>query len=69
MTNPKVTEQEFKYMKEHLTASMIQILADEKGFSLEEAIDRVYTSPVYEKLSNAATGLFLQSPRYILSYL
>ena len=34
-----------------------------------EAIDRVYTSPIYEKLSDAATGLFFQSPRYILSYL
>lgn len=28
---------------------------------LEEAIDRVYTSPIYEKLSDASTGLFFQS--------
>ena len=32
-------------------------------------IDRVYTSPIYEKLSDASTGLFFQSPRYVLSYL
>ena len=48
---------------------MIQILAEERGYTLEEAIDRVYTSPIYEKLCNAETGLFFQSPRYVLSYL
>ena len=56
-------------MKEHVTARMIQILAEERGYSLEDAIDLVYTSPIYEKLSDASTGLFFQSPRYVLSYL
>jgi hypothetical protein len=69
MTQPNVTPQEFKYLKEHVTARMIQILAEERGYSLEDAIDLVYTSPIYEKLSDASTGLFFQSPRYVLSYL
>lgn len=69
MTSINVTPQEFKYLKEQLTARMIQILTEEKGYSLEEAFERVYTSPIYEKLSDARTGLFFQSPRYILSYL
>jgi hypothetical protein len=69
MTEPKVTPQEFKYLKEQVTARMIQILTEEQGYSLEDAIDRVYTSPIYEKLSNPSTGLFFQSPRYVLSYL
>lgn len=69
MTSINVTPQEFKYLKEQLTARMIQILTEEKGFSLEEAFERVYTSPMYEKLSDARTGLFFQSPRYVLSYL
>ena len=68
MTEPNVTPQEFKYLKEQLTARMIQILTEEQGYSLEDAIDRVYTSPIYEKLSDALTGLFFQSPRYVLSY-
>lgn len=45
MTQPNVTPQEFKYLKEHVTARMIQILAEERGYSLEDAIDLVYTSP------------------------
>ena len=68
MTEMNVTPQEFKYLKEQLTARMIQILTEEQGYSLEEAIDRVYTSLIYEKLSDASTGLFFQSPRYVLSY-
>ena len=69
MTSINVTPQEFKYLKEQLTARMIQILTEEKVYSLEEAFERVYTSPIYEKLSDARTGLFFQSPRYVLSYL
>ena len=69
MTQPNVTPKEFKYLKNQVTARMIQILTEEQGYSLEEAIDRVYTSPIYEKLSDASTGLFFQSPRYVLSYL
>lgn len=69
MTQLNVTPQEFRNLKEHVTACMIQILTEEQGLSLEEAIDRVYTSPIYEKLSDASTGLFFQSPRYVLSYI
>lgn len=69
MTESKVTPQEFKYLKDQVTARMIQILTEEQGYSLEDAIDRIYTSPIYEKLSNPSTGLFFQSPRYVLSYL
>ena len=66
---PNVTPQEFKYLKEQVTARMIQILTEERGSSLEEAIYKGYTSSIYEKLSDASTGLFFQSPRYVLSYL
>lgn len=69
MTDLNISQQDFKYLKEHLTARMIQILAEEQGYSLEEAFERIYTSPIYGKLSDARTGLFYQSPRYVLSYI
>jgi hypothetical protein len=69
MTEPNVTPQEFNRLKEQLTASLIQILVEEHGYSLEDAFDRVYTSPIFEKLSDPNTGLFFQSPRYVLSYI
>lgn len=64
-----ITEADFKYLKEEVSVRMIQILIEEKGYTLEDAINKVYTSPIYEKLSDANTGLFFQSPRYILSYI
>ena len=69
MTEPNVTPQEFNRLKEQLTASLIQILVEEHDYSLEDALDRVYTSPIFEKLSDPNTGLFFQSPRYVLSYI
>jgi len=69
MTEPNVTPQEFNRLKEQLTTSLIQILVEEHGYSLEDALDRVYTSPIFEKLSDPNTGLFFQSPRYVLSYI
>lgn len=69
MTGLNVSQQEFKYLKEHLTARMIQILTEEQGYSIEDAFERVYTSPIFDKLSDARTGLFYQSPRYVLSYI
>ena len=69
MTELNVTPQEFNRLKEQLTASLIQILVEEHGYSLEDALDLVYTSPIFEKLSNPNTGLFFQSPRYVLSYI
>ena len=69
MTEPNVTPQEFNRLKEQLTVSLIQILVEEHGYSLEDALDRVYTSPIFEKLSDPNIGLFFQSPRYVLSYI
>lgn len=64
-----VTEPEYNYLKGHLTAKMIQILVEEQGENLEDAVNKVYSSEIYEKLSNPDTGLFFQSPRYVLSFL
>ena len=69
MIQANVTPQEFKYLKEQVTAKMIQILIEEHNYTMEDAINCIYTSPAYEKLSDASTGLFFQSPRYILSYI
>ena len=48
---------------------MIQILIEEEHLSLEDAMDKVYSSELFEKLSDPETGLYIQSPRYLLSYL
>lgn len=57
MSNQNVTLQESSYLKEQLTARMIQILVEEYGYTLEDAIDKIYTSPIYEKLSEPYMSL------------
>ena len=69
MTEINITPQEFNRLKEQLTANLIQILIEEHNYSFEDAVERVYTSSVFEKLSDPNTGLFFQSPRYVLSYI
>lgn len=64
-----VSEKDFLYLKEQVTAKMIAILTEEQGLPLEQAIDKVYSSELFQKLGNAETGLFFQSPRYLLSYI
>lgn len=64
-----VSQSDFEFMKECLSRDIITILVEEKGMSLTAAFDLFYNSDTYTKLSNPATGLFFQSPRYVLSYL
>ena len=47
----------------------IQVIDDGCGMSMTDAFDKVYSSDIFKKLSDPATGLYLQSPRYIMSYL
>ena len=65
----KVSQAEFQNMKEEIVKDLIFRLMDEQGFSMAQAFDTVYTSRLFEKLSNPKTGLFFQSSGYVYSYL
>lgn len=56
-------------MKEEIVKDMISRLMEERRLSLQQAFDAVYTSRLFEKLSNPNTGLFFQSSGYVYSYL
>ena len=56
-------------MKEEIVKDLIARLMDECGLSLQQAIDAVYTSHLFEKLSDPKTGLFFQSSGYVYSFL
>ena len=65
----KVSEVEFQNMKEDIVKDMISRLIDERGLSLQDAFDAVYTSRLFEKLSDPKTGLYFQSSGYVYSFL
>ena len=65
----KVSQAEFQNMKEEIVKDMISRLMEERDLSLQQAFDAVYTSRLFEKLSDPKTGLFFQSSGYVYSYL
>ena len=64
-----VSQAEFQNMKEEIVKDLIARLMDERCLSLQQAFDAVYTSRLFEKLSNPKPGLFFQSSGYVYSYL
>lgn len=64
-----VSQAEFQNMKEEIVKDMISRLMEERGLSMQQAFDAVYTSRFFEKLNNPTTGLYFQSSGYVYSFL
>ncbi|MDD2595621.1 MAG: hypothetical protein PHD11_07410 [Bacteroidales bacterium] len=54
---------------ESMASDLVMLLIEDKHFSLEEALDVLYNSTLYQKLKDPDTGLYYQSPGYVYSYL
>ena len=48
---------------------LIARLMEERGLTMQQAFDAVYTSRLFEKLSDPKTGLYFQSSGYVYSFL
>lgn len=59
----------FQYLKEGLVADLVDRVMTEYHLDIEKALDVVYSSEIFQKLSDPATGLFKEGPAYIYSYL
>lgn len=59
----------FQYLKEGLVADLVNKVMEDYHLDIEKSIDVVYSSDLFEKLSNPATGLYKQGPAYVYSYL
>lgn len=64
-----VTKEDFEYMKNCLIRDILAILVEERGKDIAQAFDMLYNSDTFQKLETPQSGLFFQSPRYVLSYL
>ena len=58
-----------QFLIECLAKDLIEILMEERGYGLEEAMDVLYKSHTFEKIENEKTGLFYQSPVYVMEFL
>jgi len=64
-----LTTQQKQLMKDDICVELAGYLVDDYNYSLEEALDVLYTSETFERLQNDATGLYYQSPGYVYSFL
>lgn len=60
---------EFKYLKEGLTADIVQYLMKDYHLDMETALNTLYDSDTYSKIINPMTGLYCQGSRYVYTYL
>lgn len=65
----KVTQAEFQNMKEEIIKDLIAFRMEDTGCSMQQAFDDVYHSKLFEKLCKPESGLYIQSSKYVYSYL
>ncbi|MBR3286655.1 MAG: hypothetical protein IKI72_02415 [Bacteroidales bacterium] len=59
----------FQYLKEGLVADLVARVMSDYNLDLEKALDVVYSSEIFLKLSDPATALYKEGPVYVYSYL
>ena len=61
---------EIDHMKLDMVTNLASLLMDEQPqLTMEQALATVINSDTYQRLQDDKTGLFYQSPRYVLSFL
>ena len=58
-----------EYLKEALAVDLAEMLAKDYSLSVDEALNTLYNSDTYAKLSAPETGLYFQSSLYVYSIL
>jgi hypothetical protein len=64
-----MSNNDFEYMKEAMAADLAELLSNDLELTIAEALDILYNSETYLKLSDPNTGLYFQSTLYVYSYL
>lgn len=60
---------DFEYMVECMERDLIVMLMEKQGMTMTAAFDTFYNSETHEKLNDARSGLYFQSPGYVYSFL
>lgn len=64
-----MTDREFKYMTEAMSADLAVLLSKDYGMDIPEALDTLYNSETYTKLTDPRSGMYFQSSLYVYSFL
>lgn len=64
-----MNENEFQFVMDCDVETLVSFLQEDYHMPLSDAFEKVYGSKIFEKLKDKKTGLYLQSPAYIYSFL
>jgi hypothetical protein len=59
----------FQVLTEGITGDLVLYLSSDEKITVNEAMNTVYNSALYEKLCDKETGLYIESPAYAYSML
>lgn len=59
-----MNETKIKFLIDSLVEDMAKYLMEEKSLSLIDALDTIYNSQTYEKITDLSTGLYFHSSDY-----
>lgn len=65
----KLNKTQMQFIINNDVVEMVKYIQNDYGLTIIDAFDKIYNSNVYQKLLNPNTGLYLESPGYIYSYL
>ncbi|HIZ88135.1 MAG TPA: hypothetical protein IAC03_08285 [Candidatus Coprenecus pullistercoris] len=65
----RLNSRQIEHLQEALTVELTQMLMENWGYSMQEALTVLYNSDTFERLSDPATGLYFQSAGYVYDYL
>jgi len=60
---------DFDYMLEGMTRDLTVLLMERRKMPMTDALDTLYNSETYEKLSDPRSGLYFQAPGYVYDFL
>ncbi len=60
---------DLEYMIEGVTRDLIVMLMVRRDMDMTVALDTLYSSETYQKLSDPRSGLYFQSPGYVYDFL
>lgn len=60
---------DFDYMLEGMARDLTVMLMERRKMPMADALDTLYNSETYEKLSDPRSGLYFQAPGYVYDFL
>ena len=65
----RLTDEQIQSMQEDITADMLYILTENRKMTVQEAMLLLYNSDTYTRLMDVGSGLYYQSPGYVMDCL